>query len=127
GKPPPFDIQAGNLRGKSRLIQVALVRIDAEHAVRAAAFHLQRVKSGIATHIQNGFAMQIRRYRMRETLPLDRRIIAEKMMRSGIRAAKIDVVEPLTKFADSLSNAIGCPFLFDMLLKPRIPHSSAPC
>ena len=48
-----LDIKGERFRNKAGLGQVAIIYIDPEYAASAMLLKLNRVKSGVATHIQN--------------------------------------------------------------------------
>jgi hypothetical protein len=68
--------------------------VDAENAAGAAALHLQRVEAAVAADVEHAAAGEILGHGGLEAAPLDRRIIAEKMLGRGFDPAQVDVVEP---------------------------------
>src|SRR5579871_463856 len=99
--PAELNRRARNFRDESRLLQISFVGIDAKHARGAAPLHLDRIESRVAADIEHGFPSEIRRDRMRELLPFERRVISQKMMRRGFHAAEIHVLKPLAKLSDA--------------------------
>ncbi len=97
-----FDLDAGHLGGEARLIQVALVPVDADDAVGATAFHFDRIEAAVAPDVEHGASLQIVGQRVRESAPFDRRVVAEEMIGCGRMSAQIDVVEPLAEVGDPL-------------------------
>src|ERR1043165_5759005 len=78
-----FDIEAAHLSREARLLEIALVVIDREHARRAAPFHFQRIEPRVAADIEDAFAREIGWDRIREMPPLHCRIVTEKMVGGG--------------------------------------------
>jgi hypothetical protein len=81
--------------GKTRLRQIAVVAIDAEHAVRATPLHLDRIEAGVAADVEHALAGEIGRQCRRETTIFEAGIIAQEMVRRGPQPiTQIDVLEP---------------------------------
>ena len=68
---PQLDVDARDLGREPRLGQVALVAVDADDAVGAAALHLDRVKAGVAADVEHRLPAQVLRDGVREPLPLE--------------------------------------------------------
>src|SRR5437660_9470698 len=83
---PKLDVASGNFSRKARLGKIVFVEIDSKDTAGPSALHLNRVKSGIAADIENGFSAQIRWNGMFEGAPLNGRIIAQKMCGSGVHS-----------------------------------------
>ena len=94
GELQEFDLDADDLCGKAGLPEIGPIDIDTEHARRTAPLHLDRVEAAVAADIEHGSAAQIGRQRMPKAAPFHRRVVAEKMLRSGRNSAEINIMEP---------------------------------
>src|SRR5947199_6429173 len=74
-----LDIELIDLGGKPRLRQIFFATVESENAVGPSALHLHRIKSGIASDVQNRLSFQRFGHDPREIAPLHRRVVAEKM------------------------------------------------
>src|SRR6185437_5015828 len=93
GEPVKFNVRAHHLGREPRLREIALVVVDRDYAVGAAPLHFERIEAGVAADIEHCFPAQIPRNRMLETLPLEARIVTEKMVRRGLDAVEIEIVK----------------------------------
>ena len=71
------------------LREIALVAVDAEHARRAAALHLDRIEAGVAADVEHALARKILRQMRREAAEFRAWIIAEEMVGRGPHAAEV--------------------------------------
>src|ERR1044071_9195493 len=92
-----FDRKSAHLSREARLLEIALVVIDREHARRAAPLHFQRIEPGVAADIENALAGEVSRDRIREMPPLHRRVVTEKMVGGGFHSVQVQIVEPLAE------------------------------
>jgi hypothetical protein len=102
-----LDIEVHDVGGEPRLCKVARVGVDAHHARRAAALHLETVESRVAPDVEHRLAGQIRGKRVREALPFDGGVIAEEVIRRRLDAAQIDVVKPVAQLANAIADGVG--------------------
>src|ERR1700731_1136459 len=93
-----FNVQAQNLGGKTGLIEVAVVHVNAQNAAGAPLLEFNGMKSAVAADIKHTGAGQIRGQRRSNVLPLYVGKIAQKMMRRRPNSVQVDVVEPVTFF-----------------------------
>src|SRR5215208_767893 len=70
------DITPKRAGSETRLRKIAVIEIDGDDAVCAAAFHFDAVKSGVATDVEDCFATQIRRNGKLKSFPFYARVIA---------------------------------------------------
>ena len=97
---PELDIGIQHFGGEARLRQVILVGVDTHHAVCAPALHLDGVKAGIAADVENGLSAEVLRNGVGEFLPFHAGIVAEEVIRRGLHAAEVEIVEPLSQLLD---------------------------
>src|SRR5689334_19848125 len=93
-----FDLDAVYFGGESSLREVTRVGVDADDVRGSPAFHLLRIEPSVTADVEHGLAGEIGRYGMRKRLPLALRVVAEEVMRSGLDAAQVHVLEPVSEF-----------------------------
>ena len=103
-----FNFGAANPGGEPRLLEVPCVFVDAEYARRAAALHLDGIKSGVAADVEYRSAAQVLGQSVGEPAPLTRRVIAEKMIGGGGDTIELEVVKPGRQSAHAAKN-LGLP------------------
>ena len=81
------DVKVEYSGGETRLFEVLLIVVDAQHTPGAATFHFDGIKAAVASYIEHGFAAQVGGYGVAEVLPLQRRIITEEVIRRGLDTA----------------------------------------
>src|SRR5947209_12877156 len=101
-----LDIETAYLGGKARLAQIVVIGVDSEHARGSAAFHLDRIKSGVAADVEYRAPLDLRQDRRSKPAPLDGRIVAEKMRGSGFYSTELEVVKPWSKLFDLRSDIV---------------------
>src|SRR5205085_1225088 len=87
-------VVADDAGGEAALFEIRLIAVDGYDARGAALLHLDRVEAGVAADIEHRLAGQVGRNGVREVLPFDVWIVAEKMVGRRLHAAEIDVVKP---------------------------------
>src|SRR5205085_11979243 len=102
GQRAQLDVDPGHFGREPSLREVALVAVDAHDAVGPAPLHLDGEEAGVATDVENGLAAQVPRDRVLDAAPEIARVVAEEVVRRGVHAAQIEVVEPIAQRADSL-------------------------
>src|ERR1700760_4110687 len=75
-----FDIELQGFGGKTRLIQVTIENVNAQHALSAALFHLNAVEAAVAANIEHRCAGKISGQRRGNPLPLYVGKIAQKVV-----------------------------------------------
>src|SRR5690606_17925260 len=100
-KAAQLDVHATHLRSETRLREAILVEIDGDHASRAATLHFDGVEAAAAPDVEYATAGDAIADGGSEARPFDRGIIAERMVRRGLYAIEIDIVEPGAERLDS--------------------------
>src|SRR5438876_11989543 len=90
---------------------MTIIYVDAKHLPCSALLHLNRVESAIAADIEDAGAGEILRNRLADWLPLDVRKVTKKLIGRGVNSMKVEIVEPLTEFRDSLVMALSVDFI----------------
>ncbi len=106
GHAAEFDRGSADFGGEFRLGEIPRVRIDAKHASRAAAFHFDRIETGVAADIEHACAFEIGRNRVGEARPLDVRIIAQEVRGRGADAGEVEIMKPLAEFPDAVTDLV---------------------
>ena len=75
-----------------------------QDAIRAAPFHLDAVKAGVAADVQHRGAAQIGRQGAFKLRPFHSRIVAQEVIWRGLDIAEPKVVEPRTQCANRRLN-----------------------
>src|SRR5215216_953036 len=97
GKIPKLNLHSIHFRSKPRLVQVFLISVNSDYAFSAALLHLDRIKTCVATNIEDRFSRQVIGNGMSKALPFDLRVVSEKVTRSCLHAAQVEVVKPLAQ------------------------------
>src|SRR4051812_20947981 len=79
GQVPELDVETIHVGDEAGLSQILLLGIETEHSRGSAAFHLHRIEPGVAANIQDRFTGQVAWNRIRESLPFNRRIVAQEV------------------------------------------------
>src|SRR6516225_9961237 len=95
-----LDIQIEGAGGKARLIQVAVVDIEAEDPPRSAPLGLNGIEAAIAADVEDVRAAEVDGNGICDVLPLDARKVAQEMIGGCRYAMQIDIVKPLAQFLD---------------------------
>src|SRR5256885_1175872 len=72
---PIFDIDFQQLSHELRLSNQISLRVDAQHARRAATLHLDRIEASVAADIKNGLAAEVFWQSSLNKLPGRRRMV----------------------------------------------------
>ena len=59
GELAKLNLEAADLGGEPRLVEIVLVEIDPEHPPGAAPLHLERVEAGIAADVEHACPAQV--------------------------------------------------------------------
>src|SRR4051812_32268426 len=81
-----LNVHSARLGGKTGLLQISEIGIDANNPGGAPLLHLYGVEASVAANIKNGLAAQVARNALLKHSPLNRRIVAQKMIRSRLHA-----------------------------------------
>src|SRR4051812_29008805 len=79
GELSKLDVMSCHLRGKARLSQIHIIKIDPDDPAGAALLHLDGIEASVAADIEHRLAGQILWNCVGEALPFDGGIIAEEM------------------------------------------------
>ena len=78
-----------------------LLRVDAQHPLRAPTLHLDRVKARVAADVEDALAGEILRQSGRKVMPLHGWVIAQEVVRRSFNPAHTNVVEAGTGVAEA--------------------------
>src|SRR3954452_1392099 len=92
-----LDLELVHLRGETRLPEIFVHRVEAEHALRAASFHLHCVEARIASNVEHRLSCEILWNGIGEMPPLYFRVVTEEVTWGGRHAVQIEIVKPRTE------------------------------
>src|SRR3954465_763612 len=78
-----IDVELVHVGSEASLRQVLVVGVQTEHPRGAAALHLHRIKSGVATDIEHRFTREVVRNGLCKAAPLDFGIVSQEMRWRG--------------------------------------------
>ena len=102
-----LDAEPEGLGGKTCLIQIAVVYVNAEDPLGPAALHLQGIKAGITADVQDGRAAQVRRDLGADASPFDVGKISQEMVGRSGNAMQVEIMKPVSQFGNAAGELTG--------------------
>lgn len=106
GHTSQFNFHIQDLSRELSLLKITRIAVDAEDAAGETALHLDGIETGVAAHVENAGAGEIIGDRGGKFRPLERGIVAQKMIGRGPDTAEVEIMEPGSEFLNPLANLI---------------------
>src|SRR5581483_5089615 len=116
-----LDWESERLRCESRLVQITIVHIDAEHAFCPALLHLDGIKPAVASDVEHRRAAKVGWDCGLNMLPLDIREVAEKMVWCSAHTVEVEIMKPLAELSDAAREYVA----IDVVHPRRCHHEFA--